>query len=435
MYELCDTAHFLRYDEDISLKYSEYGNKYHISNKNKENNSLPVTSTYGTDRKNAYAIIEDTLNLRKTEVRDPVEYVDKNGKDKTKYVLNRDETLVARSKQELIEQKFKDWLFHDPNRAVYLVDLYNQTHNNLVVRKYHGDHLTLPELNPMVKLRTHQKDVIAKGLYSGNNLLMAHEVGAGKTYSGIILAHEMKRLGIAKKPLITVPNHLVGQWADSFKFLYPNSNLFIASGKDLKSNKRKLFVSRISTSDYDAIIMPHSSFELIGMSKEYQQELIEKEINDVTLGIQKTRLENNADPWGIKQQQIFKKNLEYRLTKLIKDDKKDSVINFEELGVDALIVDESHEYKNNFSYTTLRVAGLNTQSSQRAIDMDMKAQYINKINNDRGVVYLTGTPISNSLAKFYVIQKILQPKELERRKLLMFDSWVSTFGVVTSKWR
>ncbi|MFI3249738.1 MAG: SNF2-related protein, partial [Eubacteriales bacterium] len=431
IYETCDTASYNRTSNGIELEYSHYANKYHIEGKNREYGNVLVNTTYGTKRKNAYEIIEDSLNLQKTMVRDPVETVDHEGKKRKIYVLNREETILARSKQEEIERKFKDWIFSDPQLGEKMVNLYNDKMNNLVVRRYSGKNLTFPDQNPEIKLRTHQKDVVAHGLFSGGNLLMAHEVGAGKTYSAITLAHEMKRLGTAKKPLITVPNHLVGQWADAFMTLYPDSNIMVATAKDLKKEHRKRFISRIATSDYDAIIMPHSSFELISMSREYKMKQLEAEIEDITSAL--TAIGKSAD-WGTKQMQIFQKRLQTTYNELIEAKVKDEVVNFEQLGVDALFVDESHTYKNNFSYSKLRgVAGVGGTPSQRAMDMHMKAQYINQINDGKGVIYLTGTPVSNTLAELYVIQKTLQPHELQKRGLTAFDNWVSAFAEITAE--
>ncbi len=432
LYELCETYRYNQGYNGIEVEFSEYTGTYHIANKSAESGSVTVNNTYGTDRKNAYEIIEDTLNLKKVEVRDAVEYLDSSGEKRKKYVVNQKETILAREKQSIIEQKFKDWLFAEPERSDRMQQLYNDLMNNLVVREYNGQDLLFPDMNESIKLRGHQRNVIAHGWYGEGNLLMAHEVGAGKTFSAIALTYELKRIGAVQKPLIAVPNHLVGQWATAYMELYPNANILVAEKRDFEKSNRRRFASRIAVGDYDAVIMAHSSFELIGLSKEYQLKIMEEEIADVTNAISNAKA-MSGDKWSLKQMQIFQKNLQFRYEKLYNADKKDTVISFEQLGVDCLVVDESHAYKNNFSYTKLRnVAGIGSSSSQRAMDMHMKAQYINQINDGKGVIYLTGTPISNSMAELYVLQKTLQPNELAKRKQLMFDSWASAYGVITS---
>ncbi|MFI3238760.1 MAG: DEAD/DEAH box helicase family protein [Lachnospiraceae bacterium] len=433
IYELCQTPFNLQDDRGIALEYSEYGNKWHISNKSIGNSSVITNSTYGTARVNAYEIIEDTLNLKKVEVRDREEYIDpRTGEEKVRYPLNRAETVLARSKQDELVFKFRDYLFKDPTRCTQMEDLYNDIFNNIVLRQYNGDDLTFPDMAENIKLRKHQRDVVAQGIYSGRNILMAHEVGSGKTFSSIALAYELKRIGIVNKPLIAVPNHLVRQWGAAYMALYPNANILVAEKKDFEKQNRKRFASRIAVSDYDAVIMAHSSFELIGLSPEYRLAAIKDELNEIVDAIAGMKREKSQD-WGLKQMQIFKKNLQTRYDKLFKESKKDDALNFEELGVDCLTVDESHTYKNNFSYTKLsRIAGIGGKSSQRAMDMHMKVQYINAINEGRGVAYLTGTPIANSMSELYVIQKSLQPEDLKRAGLLMFDNWASTFGLITS---
>lgn len=415
------------------LEFSRYSGVYFIANKGNESGSVTAAQVYGTERMNAYEILEASLNLRFVEVKDRVEYTDPDtGEEKVKYVLNKKETILAREKQAQIRAEFERWLFAEPERAARLTMLYNDRFNNIRPRTYDGSDLVLPDLSEDIRLRPHQLDVIAHGLYGDGNLLMAHEVGAGKTYAAIVLAHELKRLGKATKPLIAVPNHLVGQWSDAYMELYPNANILVAGKKDFQKANRRRFVSRIATGDYDCIIMAHSSFELIGMSRERQLAAMQTELTAVTEAIDEQRSHSGKD-WSLKQMQIFRKNLQFRYDQLFKAEKKDDVINFEELGVDALIVDEAHAYKNNFSYTKMRnVAGISGQSSQRAMDMHQKCQYINEISGGKGVIYLTGTPVSNSMSELYVMQKTLQPRELERRGLLMFDAWAGTFGRVTS---
>lgn len=417
----------------IFLEFSRYSGAYHITSKSTERTSVTVNQSYGTDRMNAYDILETTLNLRPVEVKDPVDYIDPDtGEEKTRYVLNKKETILAREKQAEIKLAFESWLFADPERGASLTRLYNDRFNNIRPREYNGDDLLLPDMAEDIKLRKHQRDVIAHGLYGDGNLLMAHEVGAGKTYAAIGLGYEMKRLGAIHKPLYAVPNHLVGEWATHYMKMYPNANILVAEKKDFEKKNRRRFVSRIATGEYDAVIMGHSSFELIGLSRERQLAAMEAELEAITDAISEQKTRDGKD-WSLKQMKIFQSNLQFRYDRLFKAEKKDEVVNFEELGVDALFVDEAHAYKNNFSYTKMRnVAGITGVSSQRAMDMHQKCQYINDINNGKGVVYLTGTPISNTMAELYVLQKTLQPKALEERGLLMFDSWASTYGVIES---
>lgn len=434
MYETFKTRHSSKIGRyATALEFSKYSGTYFIANKGSEKNSVTANQIFGTERMNAYEILEASLNLRFVEVRDRVEYTDPNtGEDKVKYVLNKKETILAREKQAQIKAEFERWLFADPERGERLTKLYNDRFNNIRPRKYDGSNLILPDLSEDIQLRPHQLDVIAHGLYGDGNLLMAHEVGAGKTYAAIVLSHELKRLGKVNKPLIAVPNHLVGQWSDAYLELYPNANILVAGKKDFEKQNRRRFVSRIATGDYDCIIMAHSSFELIGLSRERQLAAMKTEIDAITEAINEQKFHYGKD-WTLKQMQIFRKNLQFRFDQLFKAEKKDEGINFEELGVDALIVDEAHAYKNNFSYTKMRnVAGISGQNSQRAMDMHQKCQYINEIGNGKGVIYLTGTPVSNSMTELYVMQKTLQPQELERRGLLMFDAWAGTFGKVTS---
>jgi len=434
MHEKFQTYKYNQYGAGaIEVEFSAYSGAYHVTGKSQEKDSVAVNKTYGTDRKNAYEILEESLNLKTVTVKDRVDYVDPvTGEDKVKYVLNKRDTILAREKQAQIKMEFESWLFSDPQRGAALTQLYNDRFNNTRPRQYDGSDLTLPDLSGEIKLREHQLDLIAHGIYGGGNLLGAHEVGAGKTMSGVVLAHELKRMGIFHKPLITAPNHLVGQWANEYLRLYPAANILVADKKDLDRKNRRRFVSRIATGDYEAVIIPHSSFELINLSREKQLSVLEKEIDEITNAIAMEKSRSGKD-WSLKQMQIFQKNLQYRYDRLFKAEKKDDTINFEELGVDMLIVDEAHTYKNNFSYSKLRnVAGISSQSSQRAMDMHMKCQHINDINGGKGVVYLTGTPISNSMSELYVMQKTLQPNELQDRGLMMFDAWASTFGKIES---
>ncbi len=433
MYETFKTADYNQSGRyAVELEFSKFSSAYFISSKGVEKDSVTVNQTYGTGRMNAYEILEASLNLRFVEVKDRVDYVDENGEDKVRYVLNKKETILAREKQAQIKSEFERWLFADPERGARLTKLYNDKFNNLRPRVYDGSDLAFPDMSDDIALRTHQRDVVAHGLYGDGNLLMAHEVGAGKTYAAIALAYELKRLGKVHKPLFAVPNHLVGQWADAYMELYPNANILVAEKKDFERKNRRRFAGRIAAGDYDAIIMAHSSFELIGLSRERQLAAIQTELDAVTDAISEQKAKSDKD-WSLKQMQIFRRNLQFRYDHLFNAEKKDDVINFEELGVDALIVDEAHAYKNNFSYTKMRnVAGVSGASSQRAMDMHQKCQYINEISGGKGVIYLTGTPVSNSMAELYVLQKTLQPQELERRDLLMFDEWAGTYGKVVS---
>lgn len=431
MYETFATAEYLWERGAVHLEFAECTGTYYVSGKNSEPYSVTVNSTYGTGRMNAYEIFEASLNLRSVEVRDKEEYKDPaTGEKKERYVLNRKETLLAREKQAQIKSAFENWLFAAPERGAALTELYNDRFNNIRPCVFNGDNLMLPEINRAITLRKHQRDVVAKGIYGEGNLLIAHEVGAGKTISACVIAHERKRLGICNKPLITVPNHTLNQWAEEFMRLYPSANILVATKKDMEKKKRRRFISRAATGDYDCIIMPHSSFELIALSRERQLSAMETEIKEITERIRgmKTAV---GQRWTLKQMELFKKNLQARYDRLYNEEKKDDTISFEEMGVDNLIVDEAHAYKNNYSYTKMqRVAGVGGQSSQRAMDMHMKCQYINEISGERGVVYLTGTPVSNSMSELYVMQKTLQPREMARRGLLMFDAWASTFGRV-----
>lgn len=432
MYEKFGTSEYNR-ENFIQIEFAECTGAYFITHKNAEKYSVAVNSTYGTERMNAYEIMENTLNLKTVEVSDRQEYEDpQTGEEKVRYVLNRKETLLAREKQAQIKMEFESWLFAEPERGAALTSLYNDRFNNLRPRTYNGDDLMLPDMNEAITLRKHQRDTVAMGIYGDGNLLVAHEVGAGKTMTACAIAYERKRLGVCNKPLIAVPNHTLEQWATEFMRLYPNANILVATNKDFEKAHRRRFVSRIATGDYDCIIMGHSSFELIALSRERQLSAIKDELDQITEEINEMKALSGKS-WTLKQMKIFQHNLQERFDRLYNAEKKDNIISFEELGVDNLFVDEAHAYKNNYSYTKMqRVAGVGGQSSQRAMDMHMKCQYINEITNEHGVVYLTGTPVSNSMSELYVMQKTLQPSELKSRGLLMFDAWASTFGRVES---
>ncbi len=432
MYEKFGTSSYNR-ENLIKIEFAEYTGTYFITGKGTERDSIAVNSTYGTERLNAYEIMEYTLNLKTVEVRDRQEYEDPiTREEKVRYVLNKRETLLAREKQAQIKMEFESWLFAEPQRGAALTLAYNDRFNNIRPRTYNGDDLMLPDMNEAITLRKHQRDTVAMGIYGEGNLLVAHEVGAGKTMTACAIAYERKRLGVCNKPLIAVPNHTLEQWATEFMRLYPNANILVATNKDFEKSRRRRFVSRIATGDYDCIIMGHSSFELIALSRERQLSAMQEEIDEITKKIDEMKL-LSGQSWTLKQMEIFRHNLQDRFDRLYNAAKKDDVVSFEELGVDNLFVDEAHAYKNNYSYTKMqRVAGVGGQSSQRAMDMHMKCQYINEITNEHGVVYLTGTPVSNSMSELYVMQKTLQPSALKRRGLLMFDAWASTFGRVES---
>lgn len=433
MYEVFETSEVLKSGvNSICIDYTSYTGTYHITNKNAENRSVMVTQTFGTDRANAYDIYEDCLNMHAVEVRDPVEYRDEKGDKNIRYVLNKRETILAREKQAKIKAEFERWLFRDSSRAAQIVKIYNDRFNTVRPRRYNGDDLILPDLSPEIKLRAHQREVIAHGIYGDSNLLIAHEVGGGKTFCGIVIAHELKRISVVNKTVITVPNHLVGQWANEYMRLYPNANILVATEGDFIKSKRRRFVARASTGDYECVIIAHSSFELINLSRGRQLEAMKTEIDEVTAAINAEK-NANGKSWSLKQMASFRKNLQDRFDRLYNEAKKDETIIFEELGCDMLIVDEAHTYKNNFSYTKLRnVGGLSQSRSQRAMDMSLKCQYINQISGGRGVVFLTGTPVSNSMAELYVMQKYLQPQELQKRGLMLFDAWAATFGEITT---
>ena len=432
MYEKFGTDRYNR-GSKVRIEFAECTGTYFITGKGAEEESVAVNNTYGTERMNAYEIMEYTLNLKTVEVRDRQEYQDpQTGEDKVRYVLNKRETLLVREKQTQMKMEFESWLFAEPKRGEMLTRLYNDRFNDIRPRTYNGDDLMLPDMNEGIALRKHQRDTVAMGIYGDGNLLVAHEVGAGKTMTACAIAYERKRLGVCNKPLIAVPNHTLEQWATEFMRLYPNANILVATNKDFEKSRRRRFVSRIATGDYDCIIMGHSSFELIALSRERQLSAIKEELDGITQKINEMKM-LSGKRWTLKQMEIFRHNLQERFDRLYNAEKKDNMISFEELGVDNLFVDEAHAYKNNYSYTKMqRVAGVGGQNSQRALDMHMKCQYINEITNEHGVVYLTGTPISNSMSELYVMQKTLQPSELRKRGLLMFDAWASTFGRVES---
>ena len=413
--------------ERIQVSYSSVTAEWNISNKNWDRGNAKAEKTYGTHRANAYRLIEDCLNLKATKIFD-YEY-DEDGKKVA--VLNKKETMIAQQKQDSIKEAFTNWIWKDFDRREHLVKRYNELFNSIRPREYNGDHLDFPNMNSEISLRKHQKDAIAHILYGGNTLL-AHVVGAGKTFEMTAACMELKRLGMAQKSMFVVPNHLIEQWGSEFLQLYPSANILVARKQDFEKSKRKTFCSRIATGEWDAVIIGHSQFEKIPVSVERQRKLIEDQIESITLGIQELR-RNNGEGYSIKQMEKTKKGLKKRLEKLNSDERKDDVISFEELGIDRLFVDESHNYKNLFLYTKMRnVAGLSQTEAQKSSDMFMKCQYLDEITGGKGVVFATGTPISNSMTEMYTIQRYLQYGTLKQHGLEHFDSWASTFGETVS---
>lgn len=407
----------------MQLHYSPYTSEWSIENKSYDNTNIKAYRTYGTDRINAYRIIEETLNLKDVRIFDYVE--DEFGKRKP--VLNKKETTIALQKQELIKEGFREWIWKDPQRRERLCKIYNEKFNSTRPREYDGNHITFSGMNPEIELREHQKNAVAHILYGGNTLL-AHAVGAGKTFEMTAAAMESKRLGLCSKSLFVVPNHLTEQWAAEFLQLYPAANILVATKKDFETANRKRFCGRIATGDYDAIIIGHSQFEKIPMSIERQRALLEQQIDEITDGIAELK-ENRGDNFSIKQLEKTRKSIKVKLQKLNDQTRKDDVVTFEELGVDRLFIDESHYYKNLYLYTKMRnVGGIAQTEAQKSSDLFMKCHYLDEITGGRGTVFATGTPISNSMVELYTIQRYLQYETLVENGLQHFDAWASTFG-------
>lgn len=407
----------------MQLHYSPYTSEWSIENKSYDNTNIKAYRTYGTDRINAYRIIEETLNLKDVRIFDYVE--DEFGKRKP--VLNKKETTIALQKQELIKEGFREWIWKDPQRRERLCKIYNEKFNSTRPREYDGSHITFSGMNPEIELRKHQKNAVAHILYGGNTLL-AHAVGAGKTFEMTAAAMESKRLGLCSKSLFVVPNHLTEQWAAEFLQLYPAANILVAIKKDFETANRKRFCGRIATGDYDAIIIGHSQFEKIPMSIERQRALLEQQIDEITDGIAELK-ENRGDNFSIKQLEKTRKSIKVKLQKLNDQTRKDDVVTFEELGVDRLFIDESHYYKNLYLYTKMRnVGGIAQTEAQKSSDLFMKCRYLDEITGGRGTVFATGTPISNSMVELYTIQRYLQYETLVENGLRHFDAWASTFG-------
>ena len=384
---------------------------------------MAAYKTFGTDRASAYRILEESLNLRDIRIYDTIQ--DADGKEKR--VLNNVATTLAQQKQQSIKEVFMDWIWKDPARRQELTDTYNHMFNSIRPREYNGEHISLSGVNPEYMLRPHQQDAVAHILYGGNTLL-AHEVGAGKTFEMIAACMESKRLGLCHKTLIAVPNHLTEQWASEFLRLYPSANILVTTKKDFETKNRKKFCARIATGNYDAVIMGHSQFERIPISQERQEHLLQEQINEIEEGVEELKAAN-AERFTVKQLERARKQLEAKLEKLIDSDRKDDVITFEQLGVDRLYVDEAHSYKNLFLYTKMRnVAGLSTSEAQKSSDMYLKCRYIDEITQNKGVVFATGTPVSNSMTEMFTMMRYLQHDTLQEKGLAHFDCWASTFG-------
>ena len=421
MEELLTPGYYAR--NRIKILRSEVTGQWAITEKNSDRGNVKVLTTYGTKRMTAYHILEQTLNQKDVRVFDYIE--DENGNKKA--VLNKKETAIAQDRQELIKQKFSEWIWRDIDRRERLCRIYNESFNSIRPREYDGRHIHFEGMNPEISLRPHQINAIAHVLYGGNTLL-AHEVGAGKTYEMVAAAMEMKRLGLCTKSLIVVPNHITEQWAAEFLQLYPSANILVATKKDFEKQNRKKFCSRISTGDYDAIIIGHSQFEKIPMSAERQQTILQQQIDEILFGIEQAKSQK-AERYTIKQMERTRKSLEAKLAKLNDQSRKDDVVTFEELGVDRIFIDESHYFKNLFLMTKMRnVGGIAQTEAQKSSDLFMKCQYLDELTGGRGVIFATGTPISNSMVELYTIQRYLQYRTLQEMGLIHFDDWASNFG-------
>ena len=421
VYEILQTPRYAQWN--IKVKYTELTGEWTIANKSYDRTNVVANNTYGTSRINGYKIIEDTLNLKDVRIFDYVE--DEHGNKKP--VLNKKETAIAQGKQEMIKQAFQDWIWKDPNRRERLVRIYNDLFNSMRPREYDGSHITFSGMNPEISLRPHQINAVARIMYGGNTLL-AHVVGAGKTFEIVAAAQESKRLGLCNKSLIVVPNHLTEQWASEYLQLYPSANILVATKKDFETKNRKKFCARIATGDYDAIIIGHSQFEKIPISIERQREMLQRQIDEITLGVAQIKYDR-GEKITVKQLEKTKKSLQTKLDKLNDQSRKDDVVTFEELGVDRLFVDEAHNFKNLFLYTKMRnVGGIAQTEAQKSSDLYMKCRYLDEVTGNKGVIFATGTPVSNSMVELYTMQRYLQYDALEDKHLQHFDSWASTFG-------
>ena len=421
MFEFLDTPRWAYWN--IKVHYSKFTSEWNVEGKSYDRGNVKANSTYGTPRINAYRIIEETLNLKDVRIYDYVE--DAEGKKKA--VLNKKETAIAQAKQELIKQGFQDWVWSDPARREQLCRIYNERFNSIHPREYDGSHIIFSGMNPEIELREHQRNAVAHILYGGNTLL-AHTVGAGKTFEMVAAAMEAKRLGLCTKSLFVVPNHLTEQWAAEFLQLYPSANILVATKKDFEAKNRRRFCGRIATGDYDAIIIGHSQFEKIPMSIERQQMILMQQMDEITEGIADLK-RNRGDRFSVKQLEKTKRSLKLKLDKLNDQSRKDDTVTFEELGIDRLFIDESHYYKNLYLYTKMRnVGGIAQTEAMKSSDLFMKCRYLDELTGGRGTVFATGTPISNSMVELYTIQRYLQYATLQKYDLQHFDSWAAMYG-------
>ena len=421
MFEFLDTPRWAYWN--IKVHYSKFTSEWNVEGKSYDRGNVKANSTYGTPRINAYRIIEETLNLKDVRIYDYME--DAEGKKKA--VLNKKETAIAQAKQELIKQGFQDWVWSDPTRREQLCRIYNERFNSIRPREYDGSHIIFSGMNPEIELREHQRNAVAHILYGGNTLL-AHTVGAGKTFEMVAAAMEAKRLGLCTKSLFVVPNHLTEQWAAEFLQLYPSANILVATKKDFEAKNRRRFCGRIATGDYDAIIIGHSQFEKIPMSIERQQMILMQQMDEITEGIADLK-RNRGDRFSVKQLEKTKRSLKLKLDKLNDQSRKDDTVTFEELGIDRLFIDESHYYKNLYLYTKMRnVGGIAQTEAMKSSDLFMKCRYLDELTGGRGTVFATGTPISNSMVELYTIQRYLQYATLQKYDLQHFDSWAAMYG-------
>ena len=433
IYDLLNTPRRARavrsqyYNTGIQVHLNKMSMEWFIENKSMDKHSVAATKTYGTSRMDAYSIFEDTLNLKTVTVRDRID----DGDGKYHYEVNKNETMLAREKQNMIKEKFKEWLFAEPERRQKYVEYYNETFNNIRLREYDGSHLQFPGMNPAIVLKPHQKNAVARILLGGNTLL-AHCVGAGKSFEMMAACMEQKRLGLANKTIMVVPKPLIGQTASEFLRLYPSANILVATERDFEKSRRKQFVSRIATGDYDCIIMSHSQFEKIPISAERKERMLNEQIDEISYAIDEMK-ERNGERWTVKQMESQKKKLEEQLKSLSDESRKDDLITFEELGVDSIMVDEAHNFKNLAIFSKMNnVSGISSSGAKKSTDMQLKCQYLSEINDGRGIVFATGTPISNTMCEMYVMQLYLQKAALEEMGIYHFDSWAANFGEVTT---
>ena len=433
IYELLNTPRRARavrsqfYNTGIQVHLNKMSMEWFIENKSMDKHSVAATKTYGTSRMDAYSIFEDTLNLKTVTVRDRID----DGDGRYHYEVNKNETMLAREKQNMIKEKFKEWLFAEPERRQKYVEYYNETFNNIRLREYDGSHLQFPGMNPAIELKPHQKNAVARILLGGNTLL-AHCVGAGKSFEMMAACMEQKRLGLANKTIMVVPKPLIGQTASEFLRLYPSANILVATERDFEKSRRKQFVSRIATGDYDCIIMSHSQFEKIPISAVRKERMLNEQIDEISYAIDEMK-ERNGERWTVKQMESQKKKLEEQLKSLSDESRKEDLITFEELGVDSIMVDEAHNFKNLAIFSKMNnVSGISSSGAKKSTDMQLKCQYLSEINDGRGIVFATGTPISNTMCEMYVMQLYLQKAALEEMGIYHFDSWAANFGEVTT---